>query len=280
MPQKLRYPGNSAGLKLERRVAAIFRALGATVEHDVSLAGSQIDLKVREVSTSGTTITTIVECKSYNRPVGVEIVISFANLVYLLKQRDLIDRGLIVSTNGFTRQAREAGKEHKIDLLELADLEQKAVGSRTQVVEEEVAFEGGKRPGAAGHRPHAFVVMSFSQENEDIYILGIREVAERMNFVVERADSIEHNEDIVDIIREKIQNCDVVIADTTGRNPNVLYEIGLAHGMQKTTILIARKGEKIPFDIQAVNHILYDSIVDLRDRLEKRIRATVLSAQR
>jgi hypothetical protein len=276
MPQKLRYPGQSAGLKLERRVAAIFRALGATVEHDVSLAGSQIDLLVRELSASGTTITTLVECKDYKQQVGIEIIISLANLAYLLKQRNLIDRALLVSRNGFTRPAREAAKENKIDLLELGDLEQKIKESSKQVPEEESTFEEEVRFDAKGRRPHAFVVMAFSQENEDVYILGIREVAERMNFVVERADSVEHNEDIVDIIRDKIRRCDVVIADTTGRNPNVLYEVGLAHGMQKATILIARKGEKIPFDIQAINHILYDSIVDLRDRLEKRIRATVL----
>jgi hypothetical protein len=276
MPQRLRYPGNSAGYKLERRVAAIFRTLGAKVEHDVSIAGSQIDLVVREESASGRTITTVIECKSYNRPVGIEIVQSFGSLSHLLRQRNLIDRAMLVSTLGFTRHAREAAKAHDIELLELADLEQKVSESKKRVVEEEGAFEDAERVIGRDDRLHAFILMPFSQEFEDVYILGIRDVAERMNFVVERADSIEHNDDIVDLIREKIHNCDVVIADTTNKNPNVMYEIGLAHGMEKTVILIGRKGEKIPFDIHAINHIMYDSIVDLREKLEKRIRATIL----
>jgi hypothetical protein len=49
-----------AGYNLERCGAAIFRALGAHVEHDVSLAGSQIDLLVREQSASGTSGTSLI----------------------------------------------------------------------------------------------------------------------------------------------------------------------------------------------------------------------------
>lgn len=56
-------------LVFEREVASIFRALGAEVQHDVALAGMQIDLVTRDRTPSGAVITSAVECKYYTRPV-------------------------------------------------------------------------------------------------------------------------------------------------------------------------------------------------------------------
>jgi hypothetical protein len=98
--------------------------------------------------------------------------------------------------------------------------------------------------------------MPFAPEFNDIYILGILEVAEQLGMVVERVDSIEHNQSIPDVIREKIIRADAVIADTIQPNPNVFYEVGLAHGVQKQTILICRNAGDIPFDIAAINHVV------------------------
>jgi hypothetical protein len=64
----------------------------------------------------------------------------------------------------------------------------------------------------------------------------------------------------------------------TGRNANVFYEIGYALALGRPTILICRKGETIPFDMQAINHISYGSIVDLKERLEKRL--TIMSKEK
>jgi hypothetical protein len=54
----------------------------------------------------------------------------------------------------------------------------------------------------------------------------------------------------------------------------VFYEIGYALALERQTILICRKGEVIPFDLQAMNHISYSNIVDLKERLERRLKAT------
>jgi nucleoside 2-deoxyribosyltransferase len=90
---------------------------------------------------------------------------------------------------------------------------------------------------------------------------------------VERADDIEHTQSIVDVIRARIRAADAVVGDTTGSNPNVFYEIGYAHALDSPTILIARKGSQVPFDLNAVNHIMYETIVDLRQRLKMRLSA-------
>jgi len=114
------------GYLFEREVASIYRALGARVEQDVVLAGNQIDIAVEERTSTGSTLRTAVECKAYARPVGVDVVTRFASLVALFKQRSIVDRGALVTSQGFTPQARAAGKEMGLELLELADLQQRA----------------------------------------------------------------------------------------------------------------------------------------------------------
>ncbi len=100
----------------------------------------------------------------------------------------------------------------------------------------------------------------------------MRDVAEKLGLVVERADDIQHNEGILDVILDRFSTCDVVVADTTRQNPNMFYELGYSHGLEKATVLTARKGQEIPFDLSRTNHISYDTLVDLRTRLEKRLR--------
>lgn len=267
---------NRPGWKLEREVGAIFRTLGAEVISDVVLAGSQVDLLVTEKVAAGV-VRIAVECKSYTRPVGVDIVNSFGALVSLLKQRHLIDGAMIVSKSGFTPSARQAAEAYGIRLSELADLQQSVANKKQLVARQEDILEQEHTQSA--HDPKRskklFVVMPFAPEFGDVFILGIRDVAERLSVIVERADDIEHNENILETIQAGIRQCDAVVADASTANPNVFYEIGYAHGIDKPTILICRKGEKIPFDIQAKNLIFYSSIVELRERLRKRLCETL-----
>lgn len=263
-------------IEFERRVAAIFRALGADVEHNVSLAGNQIDVFVSEKTQTGQTIRYAVECKFFSKPVGIDTVNAFAGLTILLRNRGLIDKAILVSKSGFTTRARDAAREHGVDLLEIADLEQRIAGREADLIKAEAEIQQDITIVSASNNPpprRAFVVMPFAQEFTDVYILGIRDVAEQLNMVAERADSIEHSQSIPEIIRTKIRECDVVIADTTLPNPNVFYEVGLAHGMMKETILICRDARTIPFDLGSINHIIYASIVELREKLKARLRA-------
>ncbi len=52
------------GWEFERKVAAIYRTLGAAVKHDIPLAGNQIDLLIEEQTPSGSIVRTAVECKN------------------------------------------------------------------------------------------------------------------------------------------------------------------------------------------------------------------------
>jgi hypothetical protein len=63
--------------------------------------------------------------------------------------------------------------------------------------------------------------------------------------------------DVVDRIRERIGSAEMVIADITGANANVFFEVGFAEGRGKTVILLSQ-AQKVPFDLRARNQIRYD----------------------
>lgn len=261
--------------EFERRVAAIYRALGARVKHDIALAGNQIDILLEEGTTTGALIRSAVECRFHSRQIGIGSVNAFGSIVDLLRSRNLIERGVIVSHSGFTRSARDAANQYGIDLVEFADLERQASGRESEVaaIESELAF---KSEIIVERLPiRAFVVIPFSKEYDDLYVLGIRDVAESLGIVAERADEIQHNDSIPELIRERIKRSDVIIAETTAHNPNVFYEVGLAHGMGRPTVLICKDASSIPFDLAAINHVVYRSISDLKNLLTLRLKATL-----
>lgn len=62
---------------------------------------------------------------------------------------------------------------------------------------------------------------------------------------------------IVKGIIEKICESDLVIANLTKLNPNVMYELALRHALGKATIMIAENGTKLPFDTNEQRTIFY-----------------------
>ena len=73
-------------------------------------------------------------------------------------------------------------------------------------------------------------------------------------------------------IYTQIDKADIIIADMTGRNPNVFYEVGYSDAKKKLVILLTSNAEDIPFDLRHRPHIVYNSsLVVLRDELTKRL---------
>jgi hypothetical protein len=267
----------TAPFEFERNVAAIFSTLGAVVEHDTELAGNQIDVLVTESTPSGMKVRTAVECKAYRKQVGLRTTNFYAQLAHLLKQRGLIDKFAIVAPSGFTKMSRRAAREHGLELIEYGDLQSKVVGREASVRDEQIRFQSEHEPGpaAALRKKRVFVVMPFSRKFDDVFFLGIQDVGQSLGLVVERGDLVEHSGEIMDVILERIKNADVVVADITNGNANVLYEIGVSHANQVPTILITRAGGEIPFDLRAFNVIFYENVTRLREALTRRLRAVL-----
>ena len=75
-------------------------------------------------------------------------------------------------------------------------------------------------------------------------------------------------------VLDTIKSADLIVADLSGNNPNVIYELGFAHALHKPTILIKEKEQdelRIPFDLRGSLYIPYDvnNLTRLHDHLQK-----------
>ena len=95
-----------------------------------------------------------------------------------------------------------------------------------------------------------------------------------------RADEITETGIITSHVVQHILSAAVVVADLTGCNPNVFYELALCHAFDKPVVPIAENDEKIPFDVAALriiffNHHDLDSAARARNVLAEQIRSAV-----
>jgi len=105
--------------------------------------------------------------------------------------------------------------------------------------------------------PQVFVLMPFSVELKPIYENHIKKTVSELKLRVGRADDFFGAGPIMQDIWSAIHAARIVVADCTGRNPNVFYEIGLAHAIGRHTILISQSLDDIPFDLRHLRIILY-----------------------
>jgi hypothetical protein len=106
-----------------------------------------------------------------------------------------------------------------------------------------------------------FVMMPFSDPIGKYYDDLYKPAIERAKLKADRADSdIYGTGKIVEQIWKGINSARVLLAELTGRNANVLYELGLAHALHKPVILICSKAnaEDVPFDLRHVRVVYYD----------------------
>ncbi len=118
----------------------------------------------------------------------------------------------------------------------------------------------------------AFILMRMDKDykqGEDIHN-AIKEVCGDYGIVADRADDIQHSARITDIILEKIQSSEIIIADLSGEKPNVYYEVGYAHAIKKLPILISDHESNLHFDLKLHKVLYYQNISELKRLLKKR----------
>lgn len=74
-----------------------------------------------------------------------------------------------------------------------------------------------------------------------------------------------------DIIKGLLES-EIIVADITPPNPNVFYELGFSHALNKTTILLAQRGSELPFDIRSYRVIFYDDTIKGKTDVEEDLR--------
>jgi hypothetical protein len=141
-------------------------------------------------------------------------------------------------------------------------------------------------------KPTCFVIMPFGTRSDAdrnhytvVYERIIRPPIDAAGFECERGDEIPEYGPIPDQITQKLATADLVVADLSGRNPNVFYELGYRRALKKAMISISDNLENLPFDVATYRTILYradsveigakcsDAIKDHAMRVRKNLRA-------
>src|SRR5437016_11986535 len=96
-----------------------------------------------------------------------------------------------------------------------------------------------------------FVIMPFLEELHYFYLYLQKHIEEKHGLVCKRGDTDVLTVPLLNKVRDYIAEADVLIADCSGRNPNVFYELGMAHSLGKKVILITKDPiEEAPVDIR------------------------------
>lgn len=132
-------------------------------------------------------------------------------------------------------------------------------------------------------RRKCFVVSPIGDDGSDVrknadqlFNHIIKPVCEKCGFNAIRIDHKYTPDSITQRILDSLDRYELVIADLTGHNPNVFFEIGYRASTGKPVIHLKRKGEKIPFDVSSIRTFDYDLtdldvVAETRERLEKAI---------
>ena len=104
-----------------------------------------------------------------------------------------------------------------------------------------------------------FVMMPFAEPLGSYYTSIYEPAIKKAGLNAKRADDdIYGTGKIIDQIWAGINSARVLVAELTNRNPNVLYELGLAHALKKPVVLVSSNENDVPFDVKHVRVIYYD----------------------
>jgi hypothetical protein len=170
----------------------------------------------------------------------------------------------------FKGASEEMWKEHEVDIrdsLHLSDTEL-AVWKRSPINHEEakeLASQMLDKLIAAMTR-RCFVIMPFQVSHSSLYDFVIEPAVKGLGHSCIRIDRLAAPGNVGTQIEFGIREADYVVVVLDGMRPNVLYELGLAHGQGKPAILMNQRGtlvaegESIPFDLTMEQRLEYDAI--------------------
>jgi hypothetical protein len=141
-------------------------------------------------------------------------------------------------------------------------------------------------------KPECFVIAPIGAEKSDIrtrsdQILNhvIRPVADECGYKAIRADEISEPGSITTQVINRILEAPMVVADLTGNNANVFYELAVRHAIRKPFVQIIQKGERIPFDVAGIrtieiDHTNLDSVAAAKEEIKKQMQFASTNPQK
>jgi hypothetical protein len=103
-----------------------------------------------------------------------------------------------------------------------------------------------------------FTIMPFGGWFDDYYASVYKPAIEAAGLSPCRADDLYRPSAIVNDIWSYTKSAKLILADLSGKNPNVFYELGLAHALAKPAILITESMDDVPFDLRALRVLEYN----------------------
>lgn len=122
-----------------------------------------------------------------------------------------------------------------------------------------------------------FVAMPFDKALDAVYT-HIRSAAQSLYLSCGRSDDIFSANAVLHDVWSALCGASAVVGECTGRNPNVFYELGIAHTLGKPVVLITQDTADVPFDVRHVRFIKYSRTSKGRQQLEESLRETLKMA--
>ena len=126
---------------------------------------------------------------------------------------------------------------------------------------------------------HIAVMMPYAREFDPVYE-SIKKACAKARCPTLRVDEIYGTNLVVKDIFTAINTSKLVICDITGRNPNVLYETGIAHSRNVDVVLITQNAEDVPFDLGHIRYISYSTDAAGLAKMEADLVKTIEAALR
>jgi hypothetical protein len=115
-----------------------------------------------------------------------------------------------------------------------------------------------------------FILTPFHDKYSEDYKV-IREACTQSGFNAYRGDENYIKGDIFPEMLKLIVKANLIIANVNGRNPNVLYELGIAQALDKPVILISSDPDKLPIDIKSKRFLVYRNYTELQEMIRKEL---------
>lgn len=122
-----------------------------------------------------------------------------------------------------------------------------------------------------------FMIMPFQEQFLGLYDMLKNKFGDKYEF--SNAGDLDNQQSILQDIVTGIANADVIIADVTGLNPNVFYELGLCHALDKKVILITQDISELPFDIRSYRVVEYTTEFWKTDQILNKIEKNLEGAK-
>ena len=132
-------------------------------------------------------------------------------------------------------------------------------------------------------KPFVFMVMPFADTTANqVYDNIVKPLCSELGYDVKRADEYVTTQVIYDEIVQSIQEATIVIVDISGKNPNVMFELGIAHALRQPSTIILTHDDvtNSPFDIKHFRINEYENSIAGGEKLKTKLRDTIITIQK